>query len=330
MSELRPTPSMETVATESVLRSDERISHMANFKNSENRANTHFDAIAHAAASGVSRRSVLKSIAGGLASAAIGACWRGASAAAESTPAGGTVYLLYQAIARRDYRTAYRHLGGGFTARHSYADFVQGYSNTAYVDLNVTNTTTILEKNQVNYAVTLTAWRTDGSIVWFKGSYTEGREGGALKIVDSTLTESPARGVAPLCNAADFSLSATGDARPGQRYSTVTAVNHGNACVMGATPGMQIYDVHRYRIVAGKLESGSAITTVTLARGDSAKLTLDWSNWCGPAIDGPYHTKVQLPAGRGFWTGSFGPGVPPCLGAPDSASRLTFKPWVKA
>jgi hypothetical protein len=289
---------------------------------------TRFDDLTRSLAAGASRRSVLKGAAGGIAALVAGTAWRTNSVSAAT--AGGVVYQYYQALAARDYHTAYSYLGGGLAQSHPYDQWVQGYADTAYVDLKVTKTTPIPEKNQFKYAVTLTAWHTDGGIVLFKGSYTEGREGGTPKIIDATLTQSSASGVAPLCNAKDLTATETGDAGAGQRYGTVTVVNNGATCVMGALPGVQIYSPHHHKLIAGTLEQGSVITTVKLATGDKAKLDMHWSNWCGAKINGEVTTTVHLPAGQGTWSGLKGIGAPPCLGDPGSASTLTFKPWAKA
>ncbi len=285
------------------------------------------DSLARSLAGGASRRSVLKGIAGGLTAVALGASWRERSASA--APAGGVVYQYYQALAMRDYPTAYSYYGGALVQAHPYNTWVQGYSDTAYVDLKVESTTSIPANNQIKYVVTLTAWHWNGDILLFKGSYIEGREGGVPKIISASLTHAAGAGFAPLCSASDFSASETGDAGAGQRYGTVTVVNNGATCVMGAMPGARIYSPHHHLLISGKIEPGLPITTVTLASGESAKLDMHWGNWCGAAINGEVTTKVQLPAAHGSWSGLTGIGVPPCLGDPGSASTLTFKPWVK-
>jgi hypothetical protein len=290
------------------------------------RSDRKFDILAKTVASGASRRTVLRGLAGGL---ALLAGW-GARPAAASAPAGGIVYLYYQAIAAHDYETAYSYLGGTLTQNRTLAQFTDGFSDTTYVDLTVNHTAPDPDHLRNTYTVTVTAWHTDGAILWFKGTYTEGREGGVPKIIAATLAPSTATGVSPLCRAGDLGATESGDSGAGQRYGTVTVVNNGATCVLGGPPTVKIYSPHHHKLITGKLEQGSTIATVKLAHGQRANLAMHWANWCGATVNGEVTTTVLLPASLGSWEGLKGLGVPPCLGDPGSPSALSVKPWARA
>ncbi len=249
-------------------------------------------------------------------------------AAADQAPA-GLVYDYYQAIDARAFSIAYGYLGGRFTSEQSLPAFTAGFADTVYDDLVVDAVEPDPIYNRLVSHVTITAWHTDGAILRFVGTYTEGSEGGAPKLVDAALAEVPVSDdIPPLCDAADLRATMTGDAGVGQRYGTITATNiAAGPCVLGGVPAVNLRDGHGDRLIAGQPESGVPITTVRLDPGQGATLDLHWSNWCNGAVTGTPNATVTFAGDNGSLDGLTGIGVPPCLSDPAGTSTLRVKPW---
>ena len=183
--------------------------------------------------------------------------------------------------------------------------------------------------NRIVYRVTLTAWHTDGAILRFAGTYTEGREGGVPKLIDAALAEAlGGDDVPPLCDARDLRATITGDAGVGQRYGTIAVtITAAGPCVLGGVPAVTLRDGRGDTLVAARRQNGVPISTVTLDPGQDATLDLHWSNWCDGVIDGTPNATVVFAAGKGSLDGLTGIGVPPCLSDPGGASSLQVKPW---
>jgi hypothetical protein len=251
---------------------------------------------------------------------------RPASAATQAE--GGMVFDYYQAIDRRAFRTAYKCLGTAFTSRQTLENFTSGFATTVYDDLIITNVHPDAANNRVVYDVTITAWHTDGSIHRYTGTYTEGNEAGARKLIAAAIREVSVHDVSPLCAASDLKATMTGDAGAGQRYGTVTATSiAAGPCVLGPVPRVTLQDASGNTVISSRQEPNTTITTVTLAPGKSATLGMHWSNWCGAPVTGEPKVSVELRGGEGQIANLTGLAVPPCLSAPGGESHLTVKPW---
>lgn len=285
------------------------------------------DAVAKLLATSGSRRTLVKGIGATLGTIVL-ADRRSALAADDYTT---PVVAYYQAVAARRFKTAYGLLDSALQAKQSYDQFVAGFSDTAYVELNsVKNGAAPGSANRYPVDVRILAWHTDGTIHQYIGSYFVGLVGGAQKIVGASISEGPTpTDQPPLCRAADLGVTATGDAGAGSRFLTITLTNRGSAtCVLGGFPHVQIRDAGNMRVISAAEESGVTITTVRLAPNQQATLGLRWTNWCGDQPVNPLSTLVTLPGSLGHLSVAAAPGVPPCLG--NGGARLTEKPFASA
>jgi hypothetical protein len=295
------------------------------FLGTDHTMNEHsFDQLARNLAHQTDRRTILGSV------IAAGAALIGIRHAAFATPQsqGGLVFDYYQAIDRRAFKTAYGYLGAKFRARQTLQNFTAGFADTVYDDLVITNVRPDAMRNQVVYDVTVTAWHLDGSVHRFTGTYTEGQEAGATKLIDAAIREVPVHDMPPLCAASDLEATLTGDAGAGQRYGTVTATNvAAGSCVLGGIPRVVVTDAAGNPVISARPEPNVPITTVTLAPGKSATLGIHWSNWCGTSVSGEPQVSVTFRGGMGRIANLTGLAVPPCLSETGGASTLNVKPW---
>jgi uncharacterized protein DUF4232 len=283
-----------------------------------------FDQFARNLAYRTDRRTLL----GGVIAAGAGIFGIRHAALAAPQSEGGLVFDYYQAIDRRAFKTAYGYLGAAFHARQTLDNFTAGFADTVYDDLVISGVHPDAARNQIVYDVTVTAWHLDGSVHRFTGTYTEGREAGASKLIDAAIREVPVHDMPPLCAASDLHATMTGDAGAGQRYGTVTATNvAGGSCVLGGIPRVAVSDASGNRVISARAEPNVPITTVTLAPGKSATLDMHWSNWCGAPVNGEPHVSVTFRGGEGRIANLTGLAVPPCLSQPGGESTLSVKPW---
>jgi hypothetical protein len=240
------------------------------------------------------------------------------------------IVAYYQAIAAQRYKTAYDLLGSTLQAKQTYDQFVAGFSDTAYVELNSVQNGTGGTSSRYPVDVVIVAWHTDGTIHQYSGTYYVGLVGGTPKIVDATITEGTApTDQPPLCRAADLSTTASGNSAAGSRFLTITFTNKGHStCALGGFPQTQLRDASHAHVISASEENGVTITTVRLAPDKKATLDLRWNNWCDAQPAGPLSTVVTLPGNLGHLTVAAAPGVPPCLG--NGASHLTEKPFAPA
>lgn len=146
------------------------------------------------------------------------------------------------------------------------------------------------------------------------------------------------------CRSADLTATAerwTGAA--GSRGTVVTAVNTSNRpCDLPGQPTAAILDSHRRPAgvpptVLVTSSAGSAAARggqLSLLPGQAAATTVVWSNRCGATPVGPLMLELRLPGDAASLpvrlVARDAIPVPPCLGAPGSASQLTASPWVRA
>jgi hypothetical protein len=288
-----------------------------------------------------SRRNLLKGIAGGFAAALLAAGTRSAAFAegqAHQVPskglntggsdASGFVVDFYQAIVAGDYQSAYAILGATLQGKQSFGDFEAGFSDTAFVTVNILGTHA-RAGNKYRVDVEVIAWHTDGSIHQYDGSYTIGREGGVAKIVAASLHAGPTPDVLPLCSADDLNAFLEGDAGAGHRYGSVTIVNVGaNGCIVGGFPSAKLVDGknHQTTLVTGVPEQGVTAQPITLWQGHQAVVELDWTNWCGSPPTKNLSVVLSLPGSFGSITIPHNFGVPPCVASGEN-SNLTVGPW---
>jgi Domain of unknown function (DUF4232) len=283
------------------------------------------DALAKLFATSGSRRTLLKG-----AGAALGTTFL---AGRRGTLAAGVpkqyVIAYSQAIAARRFQTAYALLGSTFHDNQSYDEFVAGFSDTAYVELNIGQSGPG-PSNRYPIDVRVVAWHTDDSIHQFSGTYFVGFESGTPKIVDADLSEDPTpTDQPPLCRAADLGTAFRGDSATDNRFLTITFTNNGSApCIVAGFPRVQVRDAAHARVISASGENGVTITTVRLAPTQQATLDLRWTNWCADQPSDPLSTLVTLPGHLGHLTVPAAPGVPPCLGS--GSSHLTEKPFAPA
>lgn len=284
-----------------------------------------FDHLAMFLAQPFNRRTLL----GGLIAASVpGLGKTRAEVLATSQDQGGLVFDYYQAIDAHKYKTAYSYLGAKFTARQTLENFTAGFSDTVYDDLIIHAVHPDSANNRVVYDVTITAWHVDGSVLFFAGTYTEGRENGRTKLIDAAIQPTKSHAVAPLCKASGLTASMSGDAGAGQRYGSVTVTNSAShACVLGDIPRVTLRAENGRKLMNARQETGFPITTITLDPGQQAVLEMHWSNWCGDANIGRPGVSVQLSGERGTMAGLTGIGVPPCLSEPGGTTTFRVKPW---
>lgn len=97
------------------------------------------------------------------------------------------VLNFYDAINTGDFEYAYALLGGSWRLGQSYNNFVQGFAATAWDDVVVLSTTEGRTSSTVTIA--LDAYQKDGSVKYFRGTYTVGYEGGIHRILSGTLRQ---------------------------------------------------------------------------------------------------------------------------------------------
>lgn len=280
------------------------------------------DGIARSLAGARSRRSLLKGLAAGVAVVAAGKVGIGTVAA--SGGAEQFVIDYYDALQKHSWSKAYNLLGGAFHQDQSLDDFIAGFAETAYTSVEVGH---VASASGGRYAVgvVVNAWLSDGSPQQYVGTYFVGREGGVAKIVGAELEVGDSYSLAPLCFAGQLSASAAGGSATGHRYSDITVTNNGDVCVLAGMPSVSIKDKHGSTLIKGKRAGGTSISAVPLGNGESALLSLDWTNWCGGAVSGQVKASISLPGETGHFTVGNAIGVPPCVGGGTSALAIT--PW---
>ncbi len=137
------------------------------------------------------------------------------------------------------------------------------------------------------------------------------------------------------CAAADLTAVMTGIRyAAGTTYTLVRVTNASRGtCYLQGTPGAQVLDGKARLVVDGtkavgavpgrpSVEGGDPVAV--LPPGGSTDLALGWSDWCGPAIAGPFSLALVLPAKGGRLVATWAPGVQPmatpvaCMGGGSS------------
>lgn len=147
-----------------------------------------------------------------------------------------------------------------------------------------------------------------------------------------TITPPPA--LAP-CVATDLTgqLSGWGGAA-GTTYFRLHLINVSKGtCYLHGTPGAQVLDGQGHVVLDGTKAVGAVPGRPSVAGGDpvavltagtSTDVATGWSDWCGPAISGPFSFAVVLPRGGGRLVASWATAVPPldrpvtCMGGTTS------------
>jgi hypothetical protein len=287
----------------------------------------HLDRLARLLPHSSDRRSLF----GGVIAAGLAVVGARPRAHATAPANGGLVFDYYQAIDRRDFKSAYGYLGSIFKSRQTLAQFAAGFADTVHDDLKVERVQSDAAHGRVVYDVAITAWHKDRTIHRFAGTYTEGREGGSTRLIDAAISEVASPEMPPLCAASDLTATISGDAGAGSRFATITVTNQaGGSCVLGGIPKVAVSDAAGRTVITARPEPDVLITTVTLAPGDSATLAIRWSNWCDEALSGEPLVSVAFRGGNGRIAELGGLSVPPCLSEPGGKSTLSVRPWEKA
>lgn len=277
---------------------------------------TQFDVLTRVFAAKTSRRRVIGGTAAIAAAALLPLELR--SASAQTDDAVALVQQFYASIDAYAYTDAYALYGSNMQSQQSAAQFEQGYSDTAFVQMT-TSGSTANANGTSQVSVKLVAWHNDGSIKAYGGSYTVGTENGQLKILGASINEGPKpSGTVPLCtiNQLSFSLGPW-DAGAGSRMSSVVATNSGNAsCTVGGAPRVIINDATSGESLKSTSEAGSPPVGITLDPGSSAHAPLRFSNWC-VSTENKISLAVEVAGDDSqgtIDTSANGISYPPCLG----------------
>lgn len=148
------------------------------------------------------------------------------------------------------------------------------------------------------------------------------------------ITITPPPGLTP-CLATDLKgvLSGWGGAA-GTTYFRLHLTNiSGGTCYLQGTPGAQVLDGQGQVVLDGTKAVGAVPGRPSVAGGDpvavltaaaSTDVEIGWSDWCGPAISGPFSFAIVLPRDGGRLVASWAPGVGPldrpvtCMGGATS------------
>jgi hypothetical protein len=266
--------------------------------------------------------------------AALAAPWavRGGGARAEDAAA-AVVQDYYRNVAIYDYRAAYDLLGSGLRQSRPYDQFVRGYADTAYVEVETSGAQPIANGRE-RVTVVITAWHNDATIHRYLGTYDVGPENGADRILDARITEGePPSFVAPLCRAADLGFALT-DWVPAtvNRYCTLTATNQGaTTCLTAGVPRVTVLDQQGGRLISSVPEAPDPVTAVSLRPGEQSQVLVRWVNWCGAQPTLPMTLSIDVPGDTQatrlpFTLGDEAIAPPPCLGV-GQPSQLTARPF---
>ncbi|MGH2557699.1 MAG: DUF4232 domain-containing protein [Thermomicrobiales bacterium] len=294
-----------------------------------------FDSLTRLLGNRQSRRTLLGALAG-TAAASLMVNRGAASPAAQHTKAGADVVeRYYLAVATYQYEQAYALLGAAVQAQQPFDDFVDGYADTAYVQVGVDHTQYTGDHEDVQ--VTLTAWHNDASIHRFSGAYAVGEEGGAARILAATIQEDePPSDVPPLCQVEDIRAS-FGDwnAGAGNRYGTVLLTNERNGvCVAAGVPHLQVYDAEGTLVIESTTEQTEPFRSAPIRPGDQAASKFRWANWCEGEPAYPLTLNIAIPGDTDrlslpMETAAGPVQMPPCMGAgePSSFGAKAFQPY---
>jgi hypothetical protein len=256
------------------------------------------------------------------------------SALAQGLDPASAIQHFYLSVATYQYEEAYAMLSEGFQARHPYQSWVDGYDETAFVQVETGAATG--DADTATVPVTITAWHNDGSIHTFGGTYTLVSVGTAWIIDTAEIEErdTPAK-VPPLMRFADIEVGlGPGGAGAGHRYYSLLVTNVSDATVTAAgIPQLGLRDASGSTIVESEGERLDAIAAVSMPPGESAEALFEWSNWCDAEPDAPLVVTVSLPGEVSAVEVPFsGPEgdfqAPPCMGdAEPTAFRVrAFEP----
>ncbi|HET8632060.1 MAG TPA: zf-HC2 domain-containing protein [Thermomicrobiales bacterium] len=240
--------------------------------------------------------------------------------------AAGVVQAYFDAINRRDYQAAYALLGAALQRQQSAADFAAGYAQTAHDDATILS---VDPAGPGRYAVNvhLDARQDDGSVLAFNGTYTVGREGGALRIVDARVVAQPtatpptptppATGAAPACAPGQLAPTIHVQGATGNLAIGVLVENHGATCRADTTVAVTLSGADgRLLAVEGNDLRAPLLGDVPPA---GAGIAFFWSNWCGQR--GPYTIAATAAGQRATATQT----IAPRCDDPAAPSRL-FRP----
>jgi hypothetical protein len=224
------------------------------------------------------------------------------------------------------YERAYDLLSAGLRAHQPFADFVDGYAETAYVQVGVDDTRT--SGNHEDVQVTITAWHNDGSTHRFSGAYAVGIEGGEDRILAATIREDdPPRDVPPLCRVDDVRAGfGQWEAGAGSRYGTLLVTNESDSiCVAAGVPHLQVYDASGALLIESHTEQTEPFGAPSIRPGDQAGARFRWANWCEGEPIYPLTLNVALPGDTDrislrMETANGPVRMPPCMGEGDDAT----------
>lgn len=267
------------------------------------------DALSRALAHRHARRSVLGGLTG-LAAAALTAS-RAESARSPSGRDGDNALLrrrqdgdvgarvveqFYLWIATYEYMRAYHLLGTEFQAQQSFNQFINGYTDTAYAQVEVTGAGPV--GDQVEVQVVITAWHNDGSIHRFSGAYAVGGPSGAERIQSASISEEapPADGP-PLCAVADLDATFRRQgAGAGSQFFALLVTNHSDGvCLAAGVPHFRVDDANGCLQLESHTEQTEPFDAVPLPSGAQAAARFRWANWCGPEPAYPLTLDIAIP-----------------------------------
>lgn len=277
------------------------------------------------------RRIVVRTLAGFAGAAALigaGTAQGRSVTAQQPTGPGSTIEQFYADIATYQYKDAYALLGSDLQAKQSYVDFIKGYADTAFVQMQFGDVTGSTDQN--NVPVFITAWHNDGSIHAYRGSYTLTETGAGWKITAASIAEvAPPSNVAPLMRFADIDVKlGQPEAAMGHRYFHLLATNTAPDTVMAAgVPQLTVLDASGNIVVESSPSQTPPISPVELRSGATADAMFEWSNWCQATPAYPLQLRIAIPGDTARatipYTTPLGPvQAPPCFG---NAEPTTFQ-----
>jgi len=237
------------------------------------------------------------------------------------------VQSYYSAIDAFAYKEAYANFGSAWQKGQSLSNFTNGFTDTAFVELDVKGTSTDTSGNTI-VKVTLTSWHNDGKIVGYAGNYTIGMESGNLRILTAFIVQAAVpKTTLPLCANADLDFSfGPWDAGAGNRFSSLVAENTSkDTCVLGGAPRLIVTDTTNHTVTKSTGEPGAAPTAIILDHGDTAVAPVRLANWCQVGNNDTFKVQAEVAADDTVGPVDAGAGlsIPPCLGEGQPALLTT-------
>jgi hypothetical protein len=251
---------------------------------------------------------------------AIGSGRSATAADAAETEAINTLSTYYSAIDAYDYETAWNQLGIQWRKQQPLDDFTSGFTDTAFVRLDITNTAE--RGDDVTIAVRLTSWHNDKTIHGYSGTYEVSQEAGEWRLISANVRVSEVKQVVPpLCMLDDLTFRTDNwDAGAGNRFGELVATNISDRnCVVGGTPRVTVVvPGGKSPIAVSTGEAGSPPDAILLKPDGEASAEMRLANWC---VEGGESLIVYVEVPGDTWKSEVGTerdlSIPQCLGDPE-------------